>query len=90
MLHPSSLPVLSTETVPGLISCPHHYDLSASADSRQRQNAAGERQADRGTNQDAEAEAETGGGAEDAAGAREERRTGFGASGSLKSETRTS
>lgn len=85
MFHPGTVSVLfkaglSAETLPGLIDC---YNHSSSGDYGQRQDAAGERQADRGVDEDAEAETEAGGGAEDAAGAREQRRTG--AAGSCKS-----
>lgn len=90
MLHPSTLSVLfkaslSAETLSGLIHRPHHYDCSSSGGCGQRQDAAGERQADRGVDQDAEAETEAGGGAEDAAGAWEERRTSSRAAGSCES-----
>ncbi len=90
MLHPSTLSrlfkvSLSAETLPGFINCPHHYNRSSSSDDGQRQDAAGERQADRGVNQDAEAETEAGGAAEDAAGAWDEGRTGSRAAGPSQS-----
>lgn len=90
MLHPSTLSILfkaslSGEPFPGLINCSHYFKHSSSIDYGQRQDAAGKRQADRGVDQDAEAETEAGGGAEDAAGAREERRTSSRATGSCKS-----
>lgn len=90
MLHPSTLSVLfkgslSTETLSAPNKLPHHYNHSPRSDCGQRQDAAGERQADRGVDQDAEAEAEAGGGVEDAAGAREKRRTRSRAAGSRKS-----
>ena len=92
MLHPSTLSVLfkgslSAETLSGLNKRPHHYNHGPRSGCGQRQDAAGERQADRGVDQDAEAEAEAGGGVEDAAGAREKQRTSSRAAGSRKSKT---
>lgn len=66
---------LPGEPLPGLING-RHYDNHSSGGARgQGQDAARERQADSGVDPDAEAETEAGGGAEDAAGAREPRTT---------------
>lgn len=94
MLHPNTLSVFfndspSAETLSGLINCHHYYNYSPSRDYGQRQDAAGERQADRGVDQNAEAETKASRGAEEAAGAWEERRTSSRNSNSCKNEART-
>lgn len=76
----------SPETLAGLISC-HNY--SPSRDCGQRQDAAGERQADRGVDQNAEAEPKANRGDEEAAGARQKTRTRSRTTNSGKNETRT-